>query len=502
MNKYFKYLGISILTLFFTGCTDDDIQNDDPGNAVFDLYFYSLEEVESAVNGVYQTFFDPGLYSSEGGIIIVGDGLSDNVVQNPGGRGTFNAGYNWLYNSGTGSPTGIYSTGYKMASRANAIINNSDKFLIDSLLTPAEVQTKKQLLAEAYALRAIGHFEVARGFAKIPTQSSDANSSTGIAYVEIFDPLAQPSRLATVAEVYNKIIDDLLIAYTNIPTTSSSSFRLNKNGVAAMLAKVYLYMGRYDKVIEYGAPVANSVNVCASGDIANFWRSNLPTGAGGAILETHVIQSTTFPPIIGVNYSQGANSALKAEFVADKAFYDLFSADDKRRTPYFKIVTPTGLEPIISVNKYVSSAFGEGMQRGRYIRVEDVLLNVAEAQYLSGDQAGALISLNKLRDERYTSYTGGESGDALFNAIQLERRKEFAFEGDRFYTVKRLLGVPGIPVQYSQGMVRSGNGHNADGSGVPPAYLTLLPSAREWQFPLGNSVLIYNPNMTQTPGYE
>lgn len=501
MNKYFKFIGISILAIFFMGCNDDDIRNDDPGNAVFDLYFYSLEEVETAVNGIYQNFFDGGLYSAEGGIIVVGDALSDNVVQNPGGRGTLTTGYNWLYNSGTGAPSGIYNTGYKMVSRANAILDNADTYLIDSLMTTAEVQTKKSLLAEAKALRAIGHFEVAKNFIKIPTQSGDANSSVGIAYVDVFDPLAEPSRLSTVEEVYDRIIDDLLAAYQDIPASSASSFRLNKNAVAAMLSKVYLYMGDYDKVIEFAAPVANSVAVCAREDVQNYWRSNLAEGTSGILFETHVIQSTTFPPIIGTNYSQGLNSNLKAEFVADKAFYDLFDSSDIRTTPYFKIVTPTGFEPIISVNKYVTSTYGGGMQRGRYLRVEDVVLNLAEAQYLSGDQANALITLDKLRTQRYSSFTGGETGDALFNAIQLERRKEFAFEGDRFYTVKRLMGVSGIPSQYSQGMVRSGNGHNADGTGVPPAYLTLDPSAREWQFPLNNSILIYNPNMTQTPGY-
>ncbi len=501
MTKYFKFIGISLLSILFVGCNDDDIRNDDPGSAVFDLYFYSLEEVETAVNGIYQNFFDSGLYSAEGGIIVVGDALSDNVVQNPGGRGTLTTGYNWLYNSGTGAPTGIYNTGYKMISRANAILDNADTYLIDSLMTSAEVQTKKSLLAEAKALRAIGHFEVAKSFIKIPTQSSDANSSIGIAYVDVFDPLAEPSRLATVAEVYDRIIDDLLAAYGDISASSGSSFRLNKNAVAAMLSKVYLYMGEYDKVIEYAAPIVNSVPVCASGDVQNYWRSNLATGTSGVLFETHVIQSTTFPPIIGTNYSQGLNSNLKAEFVVDKAFYDLFTSNDVRTTPFVRIVTPTDLPSIISVNKYVSSTYGGGMQRGRYLRVEDILLNLAEAQYLTGDQGGALITLDKLRTQRYSSFSGGETGDALFNAIQLERRKELAFEGDRFYTIKRLLGVPGIPSQYSQGIVRSGNGHNADGTGVPPAYLTLEPSAREWQFPLGNSILIYNPNMTQTPGY-
>src|SRR5690606_11696326 len=200
--------------------------------------------------------------------------------------------------------------------------------------TDADAQVKRELLAEARALRAIGHFEVAKSFVKIPTQSADANTSVGIAYVDVFDPLAQPTRLSTVAEVYDRIIEDLLAAYEDIPTSNGSSFRLNKTSVAAMLAKVYLYMGQYDKVIEYATPVVNSVPVCAATDVANYWRSNLPEGESGAIFETHVFStSETFPPKIGVNYSQGSNSSLKAEFVADKAFYDLFGSDDKRRTP-------------------------------------------------------------------------------------------------------------------------------------------------------------------------
>src|SRR5690606_20634091 len=133
MKKYFKYAILSSLAFFFS-CEDEDIQNDSPGSAVYDLYYTSLPEFEAAVNGAYNSFFGSGLFSSENGIIKAGDVLSDNVIQDPLGRGTMTIGHNWTYNSGTGAPTGIYGTGYQMISRANAVLDNAGN-LDDNLIS-------------------------------------------------------------------------------------------------------------------------------------------------------------------------------------------------------------------------------------------------------------------------------------------------------------------------------------------------------------------------------
>ncbi|MBW8245305.1 RagB/SusD family nutrient uptake outer membrane protein, partial [Muricauda oceani] len=98
----------------------------------------------------------------------------------------------------------------------------------------------------------------------------------------------------------------------------------------------------------------------------------------------------------------------------------------------------------------------------KVLRAAEVLLNKAEAQF-EIDPAAALTTLNILRDARYTSYTGGETGQALEDAIQYERRVELSFEGHRFFDLKRR----GEAVQ------RSNNGDLADGSGTPPEILTL-----------------------------
>lgn len=488
MKKILKYLVLSSIALFAVGCTDDDINQANPSGAVYDLYYSSPEEFEAAINGVYFTFYNNGFYSAEDGIIKVGDVLGDNVIQNPGGRRTMTVGHNWQYDSGFGAPTSIYSSAYLMISRANAILANIDN------LDVADFPAKEQIRAEALALRAIGHFEAARHYVKIPTQSADANSFIGVPYVDVYDPFLEPPRLGTVAEVYDRIIADLEAALPNIPATSVSNFRLNKNSMRGIMSRIYLYNGDYDKVIEMAQPVVAAVNPAPKANLLNLWRSN---NSDGVLFETLV---DNISPAIGINYSQDTGPSMRVEYSVDKAFVDLFDASTESERFNASIQLNSGINMYV-VRKYLQSAILFGVHRGRYLRVEEVILNLAEAQYLSGNQGGALTTLNRLRDARYSSYAGGEAGDDLFNAIQLERRKELAFEGDRWFTLKRLQGVAGIPAIHTQGVIRSGNGHLADGTGVVPVSLVLAPGAREWQFPITLSHLIRNENMTQTPGY-
>lgn len=491
MKKILRYFVLSSLGLFTIGCTDEDIFQPNPSGTVYENYYSSPAEFEAAITGVYFTFYESGFYSAENGIIKVGDVLSDNVIQNPNGRRTMTTGHNWQYDSGFGAPSAIYSSAYLMIARANAILDNIDNLEDDDF--PA----KEQIRSEALALRAIAHFEVAKNYIKIPTQSADANSFVGIPYVDVYDPFIEPARLATVADVYDRIIGDLETALPNIPATSINNFRLNRNSMRGIMSRVYLFNGDYDKVIEMAQPVVNAVNPAPKASLQNLWRS---VSSEGVLFET-LVDNTS--PAIGINYSQDQGSNLKAEYTVDKAFVDLFnsSTESERLNASIQRVNTITSGDIFAVRKYIQSAILTGVHRGRYLRVEEVILNLAEAQYLSGDQANALNTLNKLRDARYSSYTGGESGDDLFNAIQLERRKELAFEGDRFFTLKRLQGVAGIPSIHTQGVVRSGNGHLADGTGIPPINLILAPGAREWQFPLTQTHLIRNQNMTQTPGY-
>lgn len=470
-----------------SSCSDDDLLQTPPGDANVDNYFNNNDEFTAAILGAYNGLKGNGMYSGNGNaesIIILGDLLSDNLITSQEGRGSNRDTHNFLYDGGS-VPNYVYGTLYTVISRTNLILGNTHKIEDESF--------KALIEGEALALRGIAHFELAKHFIKAPTQSADANSSVGIAYVTEFDPYAQPSRLATVQETYQRIMEDLENSLDGLPSSVQTD-RLSKPAVQAMIGRVALYMGDYPKVITNLNPVVSSVAPTPKDELQRYWRYQTSLG-----ILFEIPMSSSGDPQISNNYSQGTNnSSIVIEYSADKELRDLYNdaTEPERISSFFKVLKNQNV-----CWKYAQAASGLSAF-GRYLRVEEAILNLAEAQYLNDDESGALATLNILRNARYSSYAGGESGTALFDAIMLERRKELAFEGDRFFTLKRLQNVPGIPDSYKQGVIRSGNGHLQDGSGVPPAVLTLQPSSHKWQMPIPVGDLILNPNMTQTPGYN
>lgn len=495
MKKNIFVLSLLACALSFTSCSDDDINQKPYDKIEFSDYYKTESDFNTAINGVYRGFVQDGYYaglSNASDIVAVGDILSDNIILNPSGRQSGLRTHNWSYNSNA-TPTSIYSTSYNIISRANLILAN-----IDNL---QDGDFKNYIVAKARAIRALAHFEVARTYAEIPTQADNASTTIGIAYVDEYDPRVEVKRDATIGETYDKIIADLEAAIPNLKESDVSS-EMNKYAAEALLGKVYLYKGDYNKVIEYTQPVVDAVLPAKQNELADLWTS---ANSKGVLFEIPLIN--TSEPTIGTNFSQGAtNATIILEYTVDKSFYGLYDSttEPERLNAYFKIFNPDNLdgEAVIAVNKYINGKVMLGINNGRYLRVEEAILNLAEAQYLSGDSASALITLDKLRTARYTTFTGGEAGTAIFDAIQLERRKELAFEnGDRWFTLKRLQGVSGISSAYTQGIQRSGNGLFADGTGSPSSSQSLKAGDYKWQLPISQTVLNKNKNMTQTPGY-
>jgi hypothetical protein len=87
------------------------------------------------------------------------------------------------------------------------------------------------------------------------------------------------------------------------------------------------------------------------------------------------------------------------------------------------------------INKY-TQAVGSYTDNIPVIRAAELLLIRAEARFENENESGALEDVNTLRSARGLSKVS-LSGESLIEEILRQKRLELAFEGERFFDLKR-----------------------------------------------------------------
>ncbi|HEU4471177.1 MAG TPA: RagB/SusD family nutrient uptake outer membrane protein, partial [Flavisolibacter sp.] len=121
------------------------------------------------------------------------------------------------------------------------------------------------------------------------------------------------------------------------------------------------------------------------------------------------------------------------------------------------------------------------------IRTAEIYLIRAEANAELNKLGEAAADLNFLRSKRIAGYVNENFADknTLIDAILTERFKELAFEGFRFFDLRRRE----LPLQRAASDVDS------------PLWQGLAAGSSRFTFPIPVSELLANPNMVQNPGY-
>lgn len=475
MKKYiYKLTCIFLLTGTLISCDKELDQIPYDGFATANA-FVTASDFENGIRGVYSQLLRGGMYGSSdaGSMLSAPDVLSDNATLSQGGRNTKLYLHNFSYNASTTMLT-FYRDAYVMIYHANQVLFYAENF---------EGESKANIVAEAKALRALGHLNLASYFAKIPTQSGDANGSLGVAYVTEADTSILPSR-SSVAETYGMIIQDLEDARVGI-NDSNPANRLNKNGVNLLLSRVYLYMGQWQNAIDAANRVTTAVAPRSS--VVGIWEDTSTDGLVFSIENEQPVLGNA----IGVTWSQGGVTSLIPEYVVSFELANLFASDDIRKDAYVLDASSGGI-PYNGIKKLFARPGGQpGVVDYKILRAEEAYLNKAEAYFNIGNEAAARQALDQIRTNRYTNPPSGETGNALRDAIRLERRLELAFEYQRFFDLKR----------WGLGINRTNAGDIADGSGTPSDVLTLAAGSNKFQLPIAQSSLDSNANMQQNPGY-
>lgn len=475
-NIVYKLSFIIILGGFVSSC-DKDLDQLPYDEFPTEYAYVTAQDFENGVRGIYQSLYQASIYGSAdaGSMLSTPDVLSDNVTMTQYGRFTKRGLHEYNYSASTDPMLGLYQQAYHTIYRANTLLFYSESFNGDN---------KANVVAEAKALRALAHFHLVSFWGKIPTQSSDANDHLGVAYVTIVDADQRPSR-ETVSEVYAKIVQDLTEAATDINATNPVG-RLNKQSVNLLLSRVYLYMGEWQNAVNAANAVTTSVTPRAS--VVDVWQDNSQDG-----LLFYIPNILTPPASPGVTWSQGGLTNLIPEYVVSYELYNTFASDDIRKEAY--TIPAANTNEGVSFNAIRKLMGKNGNTNGqvdwKILRADEAQLNKAEALFNLGQEGPARAALDLVRDQRYTSYPGGETGTALRDAIRLERRLEFAFEYQRFFDLKRW----GLPIE------RENFGDLADGSGTPSVVLNLAANSNKFQLPICQSSMDQNSNLVQNPGY-
>lgn len=474
MKKY-KLLITGLSLAFLVSSCDDRLELNPHDQISAETALNTPGDFENAVNGLYTLMIDGQYYGAD--FMSFPDVLADNLIFNPGGRQTQRSTFEWRYNAND-------TRGAFMADAADVIQHAN--FILANINKLSDGATKDNIKAQALAARALALFNQSNVFGKIPTQSSDANSSLGVPVISSSDITVNYSR-NTVSEVYTSIIEDLEEAKTLI--SNNGIERFNLNAVNALLSRVYLYNGDWQNAIDSANNV--TTNVSSITNFGNIWND---ASDAGVIFELKNFDADTNVST-GVPYSQTLPpDGILSEYVVAFDFAALYQNNDVRRSAYINTSAYGSAGIYNHVAKYLSSSVntGSGVVDIKIVRAAEVYLNKAEAHAELNQDVLALAALDMVRSNRYTSFTSpGETGQALKDAIALERRLELAFEGHRFFDIKR----KGLAIN------RGNFGEFSDGSGTAPVYLNLPAGDCRFELPISKTEIDVNPNMEQNPCY-
>jgi tetratricopeptide (TPR) repeat protein len=475
MKKIFKH-SIIIMLLIIMSCSEDFITKTDPDQVTSDFVLSDLEQIKAALIGVYDGLQTPNYYGRY--FVLIPDLMADGVKQNQDNSNRGTAQYRYEVTTNSGIAQGVWEDIYSVINRANIIIASVPGVSGDEDL-------KNQILGEALALRALGHFDLVRFYAlpyNIATGVSGANGQGGHLGVPVvlspLTPDATPSR-NTVAEVYNQVIEDLEEAKTLMDDAANfSNYKFTSAAASALLARVYLYKEDWAEAEAAATEVINNTaySLMDFSEYASSWDG---IGANSETIfdVAFSIGDQNFTNSVGYIYSPNGYYDMLPTTDLDDVLAEISNPATDVRGDTWDTSVPIAL-------KYTGPDNSAGVDNTRVLRLAEVYLIRAEARAKQAKVNEARADLNALRANRNAPNTTATDG-GLVTAILKERRIELAFEGHRLFDLTRT----GENLVRNDCQLTNGN------------CVVNFPDSR-FVHPIPQVEIDVNPSMVQNEGYN
>ena len=319
----------------------------------------------------------------------------------------------WLWKDENPSPTTSYfswRTYYHNIYIANYIIEKQGE------MTNSNAAEVNQLVGEAYMMRAYDLFLLVNLYAEAYTHCNPA-TTRGVPMLLQADVNAIP-RSSSVEAIYQQVLSDIAQAEQRMNVQLwevGKRYRFNTQSAQALRARTYLYMGRWQEALTAAKAV-----IAMHPDLEDL--NNL-----GSLLPDD-FQSVE--NIVALEYFSSNLSTVINQPAA--SYINMYRTGDQRKTRYYKRATSTTWT-LQKSDGYCS------------FRSAEAYLTAAEASVQLGDLTGAIDFLKPLLVKRLntTAYNDALTLMAAMNQAQLlqeiidERGRELAFEGHRWYDLKR-----------------------------------------------------------------
>ncbi len=438
IKSHIRILLVVSLVILSASC--EDFINVAPDSTIdAEAFFSNPDELVFALNGVYaqqRPIFGDNLFW------IMHMGRSDNVEFGEGSNQA-DAAFDVFQEIGSNNIlVNIWVNHYIVINNANMVIQRASGIPFENA---AEEELINRATGEAKFLRALTYFYLVTMWGEVPLRLEPT---------EDFDNanLAKSS----VNEVYAQIISDLTDAISVLPASYSGG-PLNEVGRAtsyaaqALLGKVYLQSGNasaassaLDNVIGNYSLLANFADVHAAGNdntAESIFEVSFNSSNQTGLFDNNFFLPQSVAQELGI---VAGGFAQIPPYVPTKDVQTIYEDGDLRAAASFGTYT---LEDTIMpyIRKFMDlNAAGDGSDINMVLlRYADVLLLKAEAD---GESAASYELINQVRRRAFGQDPmvpdpaidiDAATQGTFFEKVQLERRREFAFENQRWIDLLR-----------------------------------------------------------------
>lgn len=353
---------------------------------------------------------------------------------------------------------------------------------------------RKEIVAEASFIRAQCYFNLLRIYGRCPLVLKDIPDITDENFEEIY-VLLYPHQASSDA-IYKQILDDMQVAEEGVVSYNVNKSNITKPVVYAKLAEIYATMNapenvNWNKVKEYAQKVTNDSRYGLLGNFSDIFEVE------GRELKNKYSKESIFELECVAN-TNTANAAFKQFTGRDSRKYCTPSKDliktfeeegDNERlnaSVLFEQVTWADQDYDSSQYPFCNKIRGNEDTNIILMRLPYVMLLEAEALNELGDIAGAGEIVNRIRKRVNLPRVAADTKETMRLAIERERRLELAFEGCRWFDLKRTGRLYDVMENCSDYQ------HN---------YAYRLENGNRWIWPIPQKELNLNSSLTQNEGY-